>query len=371
VLSESTATCPISSFYPEVAYLKTRDKLLYALASEGFEAVVDGTDTAWTVTVPILGARILGAGTGEENALWTSPSMLSRKWNAGGERSWIAPEIGPGGFFTSPGGNSWNVPKDLDPGAYRSYVLPDGGLGWKNEFEAISADGRRYHLALHRSSRIIPGQSTYDGVSSLNVRLDRALENMGEEPLSGQVGMWEIVQVPNAKGGIVLIPVGRESKPEAVRPYYYELPDHVLGFGPGLATLRTRSGKAYKIGVLKEASTGSITALRRTGIGSDQFMLVALHFDIEPGAVYLDKPSWDGPAGSSNGDPVQAYNSPGRGDNAFAEIEAHAPAAFLPPGGSQKTSFGLTIAEGTEGAMEEFIFMTQGFRCKPGMLLPL
>ena len=57
----------------------------------------------WALVVPKLAARVLGAGLGERNAFWVSPALErcleGLDWNAGGQRTWLAPELGPRGFF--------------------------------------------------------------------------------------------------------------------------------------------------------------------------------------------------------------------------------------------------------------------------------
>ncbi len=96
-----------------------------------FETIESGR--SWMIVCPALGARIMGAGTGEENAFWVPPLLSIRGWadggNAGGQRTWIAPEGGPSGFFNSPDGTRWNVLPDLDPAHYR----PASGTGGRSE----------------------------------------------------------------------------------------------------------------------------------------------------------------------------------------------------------------------------------------------
>ena len=59
----------------------TRRELLRELDRQGLEAVVEASGEGWTITAPALGARILGAGIGGENALWVAPP-------SGGLPSW-------------------------------------------------------------------------------------------------------------------------------------------------------------------------------------------------------------------------------------------------------------------------------------------
>ena len=353
--------------------MKTREELLWALERAGLESVVEETAAGWTLSVPALGARILGAGTGKENALWVAPSFRRGTWeeggNAGGERSWIAPEAGPRGYFASLDGKTWNVQPSLDPGDYKSHNGTDGWRLWRNDFTLKSADGEQIRLALSRGSRISDGPTPPDGAKILRIGLLRKLENRGDEPLPHLAGLWNIIQVPSGDGCVVLIPVKTRSKPAAVHPYYYKLPAEAISCTPGLVTLRMSGGRAYKIGVGPDASTGAIAALRWSRIEADRFCLVILRFEVDPEARYLDRSSWEGEEGSTNGDPVQAYNSPALGENAFAEIEAHAPAAFLSPGECQSIKMEITIAESSGNSMQALIKSELGVDCFPGELL--
>ena len=112
------------------------------------------------VVAPSLAARIIGAGVGDENLLWTAGRFSTRGWadggNAGGARTWIAPEGGPRGFFFGPDGASWDVPPEIDPGAYTPCPVDDGWLSFRNELTARAADGARFPIAITRSLKLQP-----------------------------------------------------------------------------------------------------------------------------------------------------------------------------------------------------------------------
>lgn len=338
--------------------MTTRDELVGALDRAGFGYALEEAGPGWMLTVPSLGARLLGAGIGEENALWVAPYFGREPWeeggNAGGQRTWMAPEAGPRGFFMPAGGGTWKVPPELDPGDYRSPTAAgDRGL-WRNDFVARSADGVSHRLAILRGADIPSLSTGPGGVAILRLGLRRALENSGDGPLECRAALWDIVQVPCASGTLILIPVAEGSGRGSVRPYYYDLPPGTLGLSPGLVSLWARGGRAWKVGIDAGSSRGSIAALRRERLG-EGLVLVALRFDVDPSALYLDRSCWEGETAPSNGDPVQAYGSPGLGDLAFAEIEAQAPAISIAPGERQTVRIALTVATGGEDAMRAFI----------------
>ena len=135
--------------------MKTRDDLLGMLRAAGIEHAEIRSGNGWMVIAPSLGARILGAGIGEENALWVPPRVSRGAWdaggNAGGQRTWIAPESGSRGFFFAPDGAQWGVPAEIDPGNYTTASAEEGWLSWRSAFTARAAHGARFPVAITRS----------------------------------------------------------------------------------------------------------------------------------------------------------------------------------------------------------------------------
>jgi len=67
---------------------------------------------------------------------------------------------------------------------------------------------------------------------------------------------------------------------------------------------------------------------------------VTLRFPVTPAGPYLDRPPAE-PDGA--GDALQAYNSPLAGDEAFSELECHAPAPHLEPGAESSAELEIEI----------------------------
>jgi hypothetical protein len=344
--------------------VRTRDELLHALERDGIEHRLDISGNGWMVVAPALGARILGAGVGEENLLWTAPRFSTRGWpdggNVGGARTWIAPEGGPHGFLFSADGARWDVPRELDPGDYRPSPADAGWIAFRNTFTARSADGASYPVAITRSMRIegLPAGNAPSPAAEVRIRLRHEIENMGSTPLDRRMGLWCIVQVPSEKTGTILIPLSEGAPAGSVRPYFAELPPDVLRSSGRAVLLKALGGQKYKIGVPASAAAGSIAFVRpaRYDAGAaDRWTLVSLRFAVDPSGIYLDRPSYGPEAESTGGDAVQAYNDPGTGDLAFSEIEAHTPAVRLDPGERQLFRVDVTIATGPEHDVVEYL----------------
>lgn len=322
--------------------MATRTELRAALDREGFAFVQLEEGCAWLIVVPRLGARILGAGLGEENALWVAPGFSVRGWdeggNAGGARTWIAPEIGPNGFFGSDAAH-WHVPPELDPGGYLPVTAGGKGEGWhawRTELLARAADGSAFPVAITRAVRLLASRGPGRPGDALCAELRHTLENTGHATIGGRIGLWCIVQVPSARRGFISIPLRRGVKGEFVRPYFTSLPRGVLRARRGTVHLRAQGGLRYKIGVNASAAEGTISFLGRSRTGRGRIR-VSLECLVDPCGVYLDRPpaiegthEVEGP-----GDAIQAYNGPGTGAMAFSEIEVQAPAVTLAPGERQ------------------------------------
>jgi hypothetical protein len=336
--------------------VRSRSELIAALRGAGIDHTLLGGAGGWALLAPALGARVLGAGIGEENALWSAPTIGRRPWaeggNVGGQRTWIAPEGGPHGFFYTGDPSGWKVPDELDPGDYQAIPDTDGWSSWRSAFTARCLDGDSFPIALTRSVRMHAPREEAAGAHGsppvVRVELRNTLVNLGDAVLDRRVGLWCITQCPCPESGRILIALESGHRHDCVHPYFEPLPDGVLAMEADAAVLSTRTGVKYKAGCGAAAASGAIAFIGGRG---ERGFFVALRFPVDRAGTYIDRPFFGGPVAA--GDPVQAYNDPGAGPLAFCEIEAHAPCVRLEPGESRSFALQISMAFGAAEAIEQ------------------
>jgi hypothetical protein len=333
--------------------VRTRDELVRLLEDSGMAYETIEAGSRWMIVAPSLAARIMGAGVGEENAFWLPPRVSLRGWseggNAGGQRSWIAPEGGPGGFFYSSDVSAWRVPPELDPGNYEPVQMAGGRRGYRSHLVARSADGSAWPIALSRSMSLGDEDEDHRWPASLRIQLRHELTNRGAELIDRRIGLWSILQLPCAEPGRVFFSLRTEARGGAapLRAYFSPLPPAVSGAAGRLAWLNVMGGSKYKAGLPCADCAGVVAFLRRARLPAEAgriLLLTALKFEVDQTGLYLDKSSHSAAAAGENGDAAQAYNDPGRGELAFCEIEAHAPALRLAPGESGGADIDIHVA---------------------------
>ncbi len=243
--------------------MRTLAGLREALRRDGIAHEVVRAGDAWMLVAPSLAARVLGAGIGEENLLWTSGSFTTRGWaaggNAGGARTWIAPEGGTGGFFYPNGGDSWAVPPGVDPGGYAAVPGAPGWTCLRTAFTARASDGAVFPLLLTRCLRIevdpgLPGRA--------RIRIRQVLENSGPAPVDRRASPWCIVQVPSEVPGTIAIGLRAGLGMESMAPYFGT--GHAVQARASGAVLLVKAlgGSRWKLGIPAPAAAGTIAFVR-------------------------------------------------------------------------------------------------------------
>jgi len=336
--------------------MRTKTDLVRLLEKSGiaFETVESGR--SWMIVCPALAARIMGAGIGEENAFWVPPTLSTRGWddggNAGGQRTWIAPEGGPSGFFISPDGTTWNVLPDLDPAQYRP--APAGGTSFRTELTARTARGASRRISLLRSMTL--EEDTAGSGEVLTIRFRHELGNAGRSVLEKTIGLWSIIQLPCEVPGTIFFATRKNGA--ALNRYFGTLPGESMGNTGSAAWLRVKGGTRFKAGMSPSDFAGTVGFVRPARVpetGGTPLILTVMRFDVDPAGTYVDKWSYTVPSAPPNGDAAQAYCDAGTGDLAFCEIESHAPAPSLAPGASEGQDVRITIARLDEQELGSFM----------------
>jgi hypothetical protein len=329
----------------------TRTDLLRLLDASRIDHESITAGSCWMVVAPALAARIMGAGIGEENAFWVPPVISRRGWdaggNAGGQRTWIAPEGGPSGFFFSADGTRWSVAPELDPGDWRAAPAAPGWKRYHAGLTARAADRSTRKITLDREMTI--GEAS--GV--LRIQFRHTLGNAGSTLLARRIGLWSLIQLPCEQEGVIFA-----AGAPKLRPYFGTLPKMMDDDEGTVARLRVKGGTRYKAGMSPADFGGTIGFVRRARVpqaGRSLLTLTAMRFAVDPAGAYVDKASHVLPGAPANGDAAQVYCDSGTGDLAFCEIEAHAPAPMLAPGESQGQDIAIIIARIEEKDLPGFM----------------
>ncbi len=148
--------------------------------------------------------------------------------------------------------------------------------------------------------------------NAISLRIRHSLRNTGRAAIPSRAGLWGIVQLP-------CLPEGRLFLPDVpYRQRFGELPAGWVSREAGCLVLRTAPAGRWKVG---QPPSGPQVVISHRQRGPDGEVQVTLRCPAFRTGPYLD-----------HGDALQAYNSPLSGEQAFCELECHAPAASLAPG---------------------------------------
>lgn len=303
---------------------------------------------------PALGARVTAAsvnGLQGRNLLWANPEIFADKfwkdgpgWNAGGFRSWIAPEDA----FYLDEKNNWFVPPAMDPGNYKLINSTSVMATFANEFALSNRQGQEYKCRLTREIHLLESyqwqqlSSIPEGIEYVGIRVIHSLENMGTQIIGDKipyVGLWSLLMVEPS--GTMIIPLTKPGgKGEAYRDYFNPLPPERISVSEKAITVKIDGKYRSKIGISPEYAGTAIAFLAEDAIGKGR--LYIKQFMVDPNGVYLDHP-WGQP--SEFGDVIEMYNDDGK-MGGFAELECHGPSQKLKPGDKESHDVYLHILTG-------------------------
>ena len=277
------------------------------------------------VAVTLAAGRIvaLAFSRDEPNLLWTHPDLgdaAAVRGNRlvggiGGDRLWFAPELRYH-WLGAPdwlGLGNYAVPADTDPGRYRFVDAEAGVVGLEAEgcLEVRGGDqsvafrvGRRVRMAEPPLGRDEPlmREVQYVGIECAH---ELAFQ---EETRTGEIDLWQLLQVP--VGSVLIVPLRAG---HGTQPLCYGLPGDWRTTSNSVVWRIQGQGNA-KMGIAAAALTGRAGILRQ--LPSRQWGLLVRQFPVDASARYGDHP-----AGVVREDQVfQAWDGLG-----FGEMEFHSP----------------------------------------------
>lgn len=333
--------------------------MVKALGDSIAKITLGAADGPQVVIVPSLAGRVMGAsieGDTGENLMWVNSSILDStyfsrnplNWNAGGLRTWLAPEDL---FFLPPDkdASKWFVPAELDPAPYTVTAQTADAVTMELTTSLPSNIGKNYDVKLTRRITLLPAFSDAaigalpEGVTYLGINQFHSVENLSDQVIGKDlpyVCLWSLLQTKPS--GTMLIPTAPGADPaKAYREYFNPLGPDRIAVENGIISVKIDGRYRSKIGVNGPSAGKGIAFLRDDG--QDQGVLFVQLFPVDPKGIYVDKP-WGKP--SDYGDAIEMYNDDGK-SGGFCELECHGPARVLAKGEVQSHEMVLHVFKGS------------------------
>ena len=295
------------------------EHLVEALDRAGLRAIVLAGEHGRALISPELGARLLAVALPEGDCLWHEPSLeempAGAGWNAGGQRTWIAPEHAPGSLFFEDG--QWRCPPGLDPGAYQvTGGIPGREVSLRNTFtRTIGAAPVRYDI--RRRITLARHEDCFA------IQVEQGIQHSGWRDGALPAGAWAILQAPApgfAHVEFPQIPAGSVFHDDFFQPVP---PDWVYRAGRRLVFYLSGS-RQYKVGIPATLFAGeAVVEYFHRDPASGLWLEIRQVLDNQPGSFYAEAP---GGIPARDGDLLQFYNHFTADARSYAELEGHAPA---------------------------------------------
>lgn len=307
------------------------DRIDSSLRATGFETRLWSAGGGRLLVTPfsarLLSCRMDGV---EGDLFWHNPALenpdsakavfVNAGGGSGGDRLWLAPEIGISWpdikkARISPW-DSYKTPPQMDPGDWR--ILEEAEHHLRLTTECAVHDGRlnkKVSVRLARQFNIIaPPDDLPRGVTSLSFSIRNDISVLSGDH-GAVVGTWDLLQLP-AGGTLVCPTVSAVAKP---RIYYGTHDSDRMSHDDRAFRFKIDGRRQLKFGLTPWQTTGRLGYFRAVGAVST---FIFRTFSVQPGMPYVDLPlSSDDILG---GDALQSYND-GGAFGGFGEMEYHDP----------------------------------------------
>ena len=305
-------------------------ELLDVFSYCGMRCEVLTVGDGWQVIVSEHGGHIFGpfSDSYPEGIFWIPDTVRDRdrykelidkkKWNIGGDRVWIAPEIQFNIEDRSRFRETLNTPKTIDPGSYR--MTRDEKrifLSMELDLESHNTVTGTVHADLHRMiyraenplRRLPSCAELMDGLSYCGI------EEVIDLSVSGDRGIfaesWDLLQI--RPKGTLFIPM---YEPLCGTDHYEPAGDHETVAENGIC-LRITGDSRYKIAYRSAVLTGRFGYMADSD--TDSSVLIIICYPNDPSAMYSEEPPLiEGDTGYS----IHVYNDDGK-SGGFAEMECN------------------------------------------------
>ncbi len=340
------------------------DRIVGALEAQGFKHLtLSAGDGRLLITEH--GSRVLACELpGIEGNLFFHPPFMedatTRKGVAGGDRLWIAPEVG---WFWPSLDEARQTPKEsartpgsIDPGYYGITEQDAGRVVMDNRVDVTDVrDGKRLGMYVTREFRLIeaPDQSAESGdLSRISFAITQSVTWADQTSDEGAVvGCWDILQVPGTPDhpGTLICPTTRRVEPTS---YYDPFGDRHVAVDNDRVRFLIDGDRRIKMGIPADATTGRMAYYRQHDLTSS---LIVRVFAALPGEPYCDIPRDAPDEQRLGGDALQAYNDDATAfeGTTFGEMEYHDPCLIAGKAPFKRTGTSVThVLTGPDDAIK-------------------
>jgi len=296
------------------------EQLTDALTRQGLSPVRLTAERGHAVVAPELGGRVLSVVLDGVECLWQDPRVpadcRAPGWNAGGQRTWVAPEHAPHSLFYRSA--EWSCPPELDPGDFAVAGRTGSDTVRLESRFRMSPEGRATMFALVRRIRVA---AAGDG---FRLRVAQRVTVSEAGTPSRPYGAWAILQVPVPGLAVVTLRRRTGAAPVFRDDFFEPLPDAWHARGDGWAAFRLTGDRQFKAGLRADA----LPARSRVDYfhplaESGRWLRIVQRTTVARRGCFADVPMGNP---SPSGDAVQFYNHRAAPPLTYGEIEAHGPA---------------------------------------------
>ncbi len=345
--NQDSTTYKEGSFGYDLNFLKQHDSVVVLKDGENSQIIVSPKYQAKVFTSTAEGKQGLSFGWVNYKA-FTAPVDSHMNAYGGENRFWLGPEGGKFSLFFKPGSkmvfNNWKTPAPIDTETWDVTRKSDSSVTMQKEMKITNYKGTQMDLLVDRSIRILDRQQINNNVGTV---LDTAVKVVGYETVNvltnkgtaawteatGMPCMWLLDMFKPTPATVIVVPfknaAGQPFNKVATTNYFGEIPAERLKHTDEVLYFKADGKSRGKLGIVPGKAkpfAGSYDSQNK--------VLTAIMFDVEPGARYLNQ-EWNTTKPPFSGDAVNAYNDGPLTDGSqmgpFYEIESVSPAALLKP----------------------------------------
>jgi hypothetical protein len=366
--NKDSATFKEGSFGYDLNFLKQHDSVIILKSDENSQIIVSPKYQAKVFTSTAAGNDGLSFGWVNYKA-FSGPADAHMNAYGGENRFWLGPEGGKFSLFFKPGTQmvfeNWKTPAPFDTESWNVTNKSNNSVALQKEMKLVNYKGTEMQLLVDRTITMLDRQQINNNTG---LNLDTAVKVVGYQTVNvltnkgaaawteatGMPCMWILDMFKPTPATVIVVPfknaAGQPFDKVATTNYFGQIPADRLKHTDDVLYFKADGKSRGKLGVVPGKAkpfAGSYDSQNK--------VLTAIMFDVEPGAKYLNQ-EWNTTRPTFLGDAVNAYNDGPLADGSqmgpFYEIESVSPAAFLKPDQTLSHKHAVFHFTGSEQALD-------------------